>query len=335
MLNGPRLRAVFPFVAIGALSLVGGCSGDPRDTTARDNIGSARLAVTDVPSDVSCIRVDAVGGTTVTTLVDVTPGLPADIELDAQPIGLVAFSAEAYPAICAVVTDSTVPTWLSDTVLVTLSPGIPVNLSLVLHENGVASVGVSFASSDVCHEADQPCLADDDCCSGLCHPSHVCAGLCADLGAACTTNAECCAGQCSGSACCTPEGNACAADLDCCSGSCVSGSCVAADPGGQGGGGGGTSSACDNSGSCGDAASGCTGCALAGNCAAASDSCLNSADCLGFLDCVGACLDQACYDGCASAHPSGAAAYDALLQCIYCQECPVDCDPANLGVTCN
>jgi hypothetical protein len=348
MLSRKHLSVVLPLVVLGAVSLASGCSSDRGSAAVDDKIGSARLAVTEVPSDVSCIRIDAVGSSTVTTLVDVTPGQSADIELEAQPVGLVAFSAEAFPAICDVVTDSSTPTWLSDLVYATLTPGIPVNISLILHENGVAVVGVGFESGQVCHEAEQPCLTDADCCSGLCYPSQVCAGTCSDLGAACTTNGECCAGQCSGSTCCVPQGNACAADLDCCSGSCVAGSCEAVpDSGGAGGSGAGGSgaggggagggyvSACDNTGNCGDSTVGCTACALAGSCAAVSDSCMNDPSCLDFMACVGVCVDQTCADACAAAHPSGAASYDALIQCVYCQECPLDCSPATLGVTCN
>lgn len=330
-MKSARLATAFSLFLLGASAFAvtgSGCSAGNSNLVETDNVGSARLAITNVPEDVSCIRIDAVGSNSVTTFVDVTPGQPADINLDAQPVGLVSFSAEAYPAICPVITNNTIPTWVSDPVIVTLTPGVPVNLSLVLYENGVVGIGVDFASATDCHEADQPCLSDSDCCSNVCYPNQVCAGACFDNGAACTGNAECCAGQCSDGACCVPDGNSCGTDADCCSGSCVAGSCQAAADGGAG------SGACDNSGNCGDDQSGCTACALAGACAAANDACANGQDCLSFVDCVGSCQDQACFDGCAAVYPSGAASYNALITCVYCQECPVDCDPESLGVAC-
>lgn len=310
-------------VATATFGSAFGCAFPDATRVSEAPLGSARLALTDVPDDVSCIRVDAVGSETVSTLLDVTPGQPASITLEGQPVGVVAFSADAFPSTCAVVTSGTVPTWVSDTAYSTLTAGVPVDISLVLRPNGQTDVAVTFSSGATCHEADGPCLDDADCCSGVCFPNQVCAGVCSANGSACTSNAECCDGQCSGSTCCVPEGNACTTHSDCCSNNCDAGSCGPV-----------VGSLCDNSGACGDQGTGCTACALAGNCQAANDACLNGQDCLDFLGCVGACSDQTCYDACVVANPVGAGLYDAILQCVYCQECPVDCVPANLGITC-
>jgi cysteine-rich repeat protein len=212
-----------------ALAGAGGCSVDADETqvSAGERTGSANLAVTNIPSDVSCLRITAVGGTTVVTLVDVTPGQPADISLSGQPIGTVAFTADAFPSICAVVTGGTTPNWLSDTVVVSLSAGVPVDISLTLHENGITNVGVDFSSGLTCHDADEPCLTDSDCCSGVCYATQVCAGACSANGATCASASECCGGQCSGSVCCVPDGNACTTGADCCSTACVNGACLA------------------------------------------------------------------------------------------------------------
>lgn len=328
-MKSAHLTTVFSLFLLGAsgFAVIGaGCSSENGSLRATDNVGSARLAITNVPNDVSCIRIDAVGSNSVTTLVDVTPGQPADINLDGQPVGLVSFTAAAFPATCPVVTESTVPTWISDAVIVNLTPGVPVNISLILHENGVLGIGVDFQSGQDCHTADQPCLSNGDCCSDLCYPNQVCAGSCSDNGSTCAVNADCCAGQCSAGACCVPQGNQCAADADCCSANCVAGSCQASpvvEP-----------SVCDNSGNCGDSEVGCTACALEGACASANDACATGQDCLDFLGGVGSCQEQGCYDACVTAYPSGAASYDNLITCIYCQQCAVDCDPTSLGVAC-
>lgn len=222
------LALCFGLLPLFAVAAVGGCSvgADETQVSAEERTGSAHLAVTNIPADVSCLRITAVGGSTVVTLVDVTPGQPADISLSGQPIGTVAFTADAFPSICAVVTSGTTPNWLSDTVVVSLAAGVPVDISLTLHENGITNVGVDFSSGLTCHDADEPCLTDSDCCSGVCYPSQVCAGTCSPNGAACTSASECCGGQCNGATCCVPDGNACTTGADCCSTACVNGACL-------------------------------------------------------------------------------------------------------------
>lgn len=84
--------------------------------------------------------------------------------------------------------------------------------------------------------------------------------------------------------------------------------------------------ACDGSGDCGDSMFGCIGCALSRGCADEYDACATDADCVAYAECTAACPDPACVDQCAVDHPGGAMLYDALAQCVYCDECYVDCD---------
>ena len=88
---------------------------------------------------------------------------------------------------------------------------------------------------------------------------------------------------------------------------------------------------CDDSGICGDSTFGCFGCALAGECAGLYDDCAADSECTAVSDCIGACGDQACVDQCATDHPAGAAAYEALLVCVICDQCYNDCDGLGSG----
>lgn len=83
---------------------------------------------------------------------------------------------------------------------------------------------------------------------------------------------------------------------------------------------------CDGAGVCGDTSSGCIACAIANNCAYDYDACASDADCVAYADCAYPCVDQPCVDQCNLDHPTGAALYDTLLECVYCYECYVDCD---------
>jgi cysteine-rich repeat protein len=212
----------------GVLSMItlgSACAEIDPTTVAAENAASARFAVTSVPADVSCIRITAAGNPTVHTLVDVTPGQPASFNLTGQPLGVVAFSAEAFPSICAVVGAGTVATWVSDPVTVTLTAGVAAQISLTLHENGLAGADIDFTSGLTCHAPTLPCLVNSDCCSGTCYPNGTCAGACSANGLSCSQSADCCAGQCANNLCCVPQGNACGTGADCCSGNCAGGTC--------------------------------------------------------------------------------------------------------------
>jgi hypothetical protein len=60
------------------------------------------------------------------------------------PIGTVVFQASAYSQTCDKVTTSTVPSWVSDEVSVTVSLTHSTSVSLTLYRNGRAKVTVGF-----------------------------------------------------------------------------------------------------------------------------------------------------------------------------------------------
>jgi Stigma-specific protein, Stig1 len=89
---------------------------------------------------------------------------------------------------------------------------------------------------------------------------------------------------------------------------------------------------CDGSGVCGDADTGCVSCALTDGCSDELTRCTGDMSCINYVGCVRSCKTPACEDGCATTFPAGVPLYDAVLTCLYCTECPVDC--ADVGFTC-
>lgn len=83
---------------------------------------------------------------------------------------------------------------------------------------------------------------------------------------------------------------------------------------------------CDGTGICGDSQGGCIQCALEGPCAPSYDQCISNDVCIAFADCLGSCPDPSgCFEGCAMQYPEGADLYVALLDCVICQQCAMDC----------
>lgn len=84
---------------------------------------------------------------------------------------------------------------------------------------------------------------------------------------------------------------------------------------------------CDNSGFCGDTASGCIGCALLGPCAAVLDDCNASSECTAYSLCIAACapMTATCVSKCGSQHPAGVPLFKAIGECSICAACPSDC----------
>jgi hypothetical protein len=62
-------------------------------------------------------------------------------------------------------------------------------------------------------------------------------------------------------------------------------------------------------------------------CSTEIDACANSAECVALDTCYGPCTDQACYDACDAAHPTGVALWNAMYSCLLCDptSCSQDC----------
>ena len=86
------------------------------------------------------------------------------------------------------------------------------------------------------------------------------------------------------------------------------------------------SGTCDE-GSCED----CQECAFSDACAGAYDTCVGNQDCVDFANCASEATDQAAYEACIEAYPTGAQLYNDLVICVICEECYVTCDGAAAG----
>ena len=142
----PILRLVSSGVALFALSLfpLAGCD----DNSAGAQPGSVEqvpLHIEDVPADVACLRITATGASReVVHDLDVTVGQSVSESFAGLPVGTVVFQAAAYSQTCDNVTKSTVPSWISDEVSVTVSLTHSTSVSLTLYRNGRAKVTIGF-----------------------------------------------------------------------------------------------------------------------------------------------------------------------------------------------
>jgi DNA-binding beta-propeller fold protein YncE len=163
-----------------------GCSTDAARPPEQEDFGRVLLALMQVPDDVHCLRVTAVGDRTVSRAFAVNPGTDALLAMNALPIGLVDFAGEAFVQTCRDLASAT-PGWISDPVQVVLTGQAVANVTLVMRRNGRASIGVDFRSEPICRSEQQPCSGyygyGDQCCTGLtCVPvdgggRHVCRSL--------------------------------------------------------------------------------------------------------------------------------------------------------------
>jgi hypothetical protein len=142
----PIARLVCSIVPLLALSLfpLQGCD-DNSAASKPESVEQVTLHIESVPADVACLRITAAGATReVVRDLDVTVGQSVSESFSGLPIGTVVFQAAAYSQICDKVTNSTVPSWISDEVSVTVSLTHSTSVSLTLYRNGRAKVSVGF-----------------------------------------------------------------------------------------------------------------------------------------------------------------------------------------------
>lgn len=281
-------RVGLVWFGVCAAALVG-CSADGSD--AEGDVGSAEIAITQVPSDVLCVRIVAQGSRVRQQDFDVMPGQSSVLSLSGLPAGAVTFSGAAFPAACSQMSP---PTYTADPVAALVQPPSIAQVALTMRRNGQASVSVDF-------ETDAPtcvgtrCMSDAECCAGTsclgdptglssCQPN-----ACLPAGGACMSSSECCTGlSCNNGRCdtttCFPQGSMCGATSQCCAGlSCNNGRCD-------------TAGTCGGDGATCDPASG-TGCCTGFSCvtdAGGTAVCRSATMCGG----AGASCDPASMTGC-------------------------------------
>jgi predicted small lipoprotein YifL len=131
-------------VALTLFSLTGCGQGSPGPRPQSD-VEQVSLHIENVPAEVACLRITASGASRqVVRDLDVIEGQSVSESFSGLPIGAVVFQAAAYAQTCDSVTKSTVPTWVSEPISVTVSLSQSKSVSLTLYRNGRAKVTVGF-----------------------------------------------------------------------------------------------------------------------------------------------------------------------------------------------
>jgi hypothetical protein len=132
-----------------------------------DGIGEARMEVTQVPPGVGCLHVVAAATRTVQFDFNVSPGSMSVMNLSGLPTGRVDFGGSAFANQCPPAAGA-VPSWVSDPVTATITPTGVSQVTLVMHQNGRAQVGVDFGNEPPCLANGAACQNSSACCSAIC-----------------------------------------------------------------------------------------------------------------------------------------------------------------------
>jgi hypothetical protein len=152
-----RMRLAI-FTALSVVG-IGACGSDPTPTEVSESVGDIEVALTNAPSDVSCVKVSVVGSRTDVRSFDLTTGKKASFSLSGLPVGVVSVSADAYPVACNKVSAGLDPSWYSEAVAARIQIGSIVHVALSMIHNGKASVGVDFDENNAPTQPGQPPLA--------------------------------------------------------------------------------------------------------------------------------------------------------------------------------
>jgi type VI protein secretion system component Hcp len=126
------------------LAVASSCQGPGPTGGTNDVVGTAQIALTNVPADGTCVSVTAAGTRTVTRSFGAAAGTSAVFEMGGLPLGQVTFTADAFSGDCPPAA-GTVPTWISDaafTATIAVDPPALVTLNLI--HNGSANVVIGF-----------------------------------------------------------------------------------------------------------------------------------------------------------------------------------------------
>lgn len=131
-----------------AVGLAGaGCavSGQNLDDSAPSELGQIRLEISVVPSDLSCLRVEVAGSTSVSKDFTLAAGAAnVVLSLDRLPMGNAKVRGSGYAGTC---TGGTAPTWIADQEQVLLEPGVVTQVPLVFRRNNPVTATVNFVGN--------------------------------------------------------------------------------------------------------------------------------------------------------------------------------------------
>jgi hypothetical protein len=141
-------------VAMGGLTH---CSSEP--LLPNEEVGEAEVALTNSPTDVSCLRLTVAGPSrTDVRKFPLSSGRRSVFRLNGLPVGNASFTADAFPIGCNQSLSGVTPTWYSDPVAARLSAQETTHVSLRMIHNGRASVGVDFDDENAPDAPEEPDL---------------------------------------------------------------------------------------------------------------------------------------------------------------------------------
>jgi hypothetical protein len=153
-----RKRLVL-FTALGLAGIAGGCTLDgPLNGGSSEEVGELDVALTNAPSDVSCVKLTLAGSRTDVRTFDLAAGKKASFSLSGLPVGTLSVSADAFPLACNKVIPGADASWYSEPVSAKIKPGAVAHVALAMIHNGKASVAVDFDENNAPTQAAQPGL---------------------------------------------------------------------------------------------------------------------------------------------------------------------------------
>ncbi len=153
-----RKRLVL-FTALGLAGIGGGCTLDgPLNGGSSEEVGELDVALTNAPSDVSCVKLTLAGARTDVRTFDLAAGKKASFSLSGLPVGTLSVSADAFPLACNKVVPGSDASWYSEPVSAKIKTGAVAHVALAMIHNGKASVAVDFDESNAPTQAAQPGL---------------------------------------------------------------------------------------------------------------------------------------------------------------------------------
>jgi cysteine-rich repeat protein len=178
-----------------AVAIVAGSCSSPDDVPGLETSGRVDLALTSTPADVRCVRVVVAGRVLqAERRFDTTPGQTLATSLTGLPIGPVALGADAFGGSCGTVTPSSMPTWTSDPIELTLIAGQAMAVTLNMRRPGRIDVTLDFmdaATPGLCGNG--MITAPEQCDDGNTRAGDGCTSSCAiEPGFSCPTPGQPC-----------------------------------------------------------------------------------------------------------------------------------------------
>jgi hypothetical protein len=137
-------RAPLGLAALVAIVGLSGCGSDFAEGSEAEELGEAEVALTNAPTDASCLEITVEGSRTDTRKFLLNPGQNAVFQLGGLPVGNAAFTGEAFAMACNQVRSDSEPTWFSEPTVARIRTTSRTHVALAMIHNGKASVGVDF-----------------------------------------------------------------------------------------------------------------------------------------------------------------------------------------------